>query len=158
MLTWVILLFVAGVILIFAEFLLPSGLSGGAGTLMILASVALGLYHFPDQAVWIIGGETFGVMFGIAMGIFALSKGMGKTLMLDTTQAVEDGYVNVETDTALIGATGETMTALRPAGTILVDGKRIDAISDGTFIDEHANVRVIEVNGNRVVVERASMS
>ena len=158
MLTWVILLFVAGVILIFAEFLLPSGLSGGAGTLMILGSVTLGLYHFPDQAVWIIGGETFGVMLGIAMGIFALSKGMGKTLMLDTTQAAEDGYVNVETDTALIGATGETMTALRPAGTILVDGKRIDAVSDGTFIDEHANVRVIEVNGNRVVVELASMS
>lgn len=156
MLTWVILLFLAGVILIFAEFLLPSGLSGGAGTLMILGSVGLGLYYFPEHAVWIIGGETFGVMAGIALGIFALSKGMGKTLMLESSQAAEDGYINVETDTALIGATGETMTALRPAGTIMIDGKRIDAVSDGTFIDEHANVRVIEVNGNRVVVEVAT--
>lgn len=158
MLTWVILLFLAGVVLIFAEFLLPSGISGGAGTLMILGSIALGLYHFPDQAFWIIGGETFGVMAGIALGMFALSKGMGKSLMLEATQDVKDGYVNVQTNTALIGATGEAMTALRPAGTIVVDGKRIDAVSDGTFIKEHENVRVIEVKGNRVVVEVESMS
>jgi membrane-bound serine protease (ClpP class) len=151
--TWAILFFIAGIILIFAEFLLPSGVCGAVGTLMIVASAALGLYHYPDYALWIVGGETIGVIVGISLGIFALSKGMGKTLVLDSAQNAEEGYINAQSDATTIGATGETMTALRPAGTIIIGGERIDAVSDGNFIDMNTTVRVVEVHGNRVVVE-----
>jgi membrane-bound serine protease (ClpP class) len=157
-LTWVIIFFIAGIILIFAEFLLPGGVCGGAGALMIIASAALALYHYPDQALWIIGGETIGVIAGISLGIFALSKGMGKALVLDSAQDADEGYINAQSDAATIGATGETMTALRPAGTIIIDGERIDAVSDGNFIDMNTTVRVVEVQGNRVVVEAETIS
>jgi membrane-bound serine protease (ClpP class) len=38
----------------------------------------------------------------------------------------------------------------------VVNGKRVDAVSDGSFIDKGARVRVIEVQGARVVVELAN--
>jgi membrane-bound ClpP family serine protease len=65
----------------------------------------------------------------------------------------EDGYTNAITDGSLVGRTAVVLTALRPAGTVQLDGRRIDAVSNGMFIDKDAEVRIVEVHGNRVVVE-----
>jgi membrane-bound serine protease (ClpP class) len=54
---------------------------------------------------------------------------------------------------SLLNCEGTVFTALRPAGTIMVDDKRVDAVSDGTFIDAKKRVIVTEVHGSRVVVE-----
>ena len=43
---------------------------------------------------------------------------------------------------------------LRPAGIAEIDGRRIDVVSDGEMIEPSVTVRVIQVEGNRVVVER----
>ena len=58
-----------------------------------------------------------------------------------------------DSDISLDGTEGEVYSALRPAGTIIIDKKRIDAVANGSFIDKGARVRVIEVRGSRVVVE-----
>ncbi len=46
-----------------------------------------------------------------------------------------------------------TATGLRPSGRIEIDGHLIDAVSTGGFIDPGTAVRVVEVHGNRVVVD-----
>ena len=46
------------------------------------------------------------------------------------------------------------VTPLRPAGIIEIADRRIDAVSDGAFIDSGSRVRVLTVEGSRVVVER----
>ncbi|MEM8782773.1 MAG: NfeD family protein [Planctomycetota bacterium] len=46
-------------------------------------------------------------------------------------------------------------TGLRPSGRIDVQGTLIDAVSTGGFIDPGTKVRVIEVAGNRIVVDEA---
>ena len=45
-----------------------------------------------------------------------------------------------------------TITPLRPAGKALIEGKRVDVISEGGFIERGAQVQVIQVEGLRVVV------
>ncbi|MEM7576806.1 MAG: NfeD family protein, partial [Planctomycetota bacterium] len=54
-------------------------------------------------------------------------------------------------------AVGQTATVsetgLRPSGRIEVEGKLIDAVSTGGFIDAGSAVTVIEVAGNRIVVD-----
>ncbi len=44
------------------------------------------------------------------------------------------------------------MTDLRPAGIITLDNERIDAVSDGAFILRNKEVKILEVEGSRVVV------
>jgi membrane-bound serine protease (ClpP class) len=78
----------------------------------------------------------------------------GKHLILSTSQQAAAGWVSVDTDASLIGAEGEVHSALRPAGTVNINGKRVDAVSEGSFIDKGARVRVLEVHGSRVVVEQ----
>ena len=57
---------------------------------------------------------------------------------------------------ASIGAVGTAVTVLRPAGTMAVDGQHIDVVTDGDYVAMGDKVRVIEVHGNRVVVEPAN--
>ncbi|MEM1446374.1 MAG: NfeD family protein [Planctomycetota bacterium] len=65
----------------------------------------------------------------------------------------------------VLGGTGQPLaigtaavvseTGLRPSGRIEVQGKLIDAVSTGEFLDPGTSVKVIEVAGNRIVVEEA---
>ena len=154
MIWWAFLLFLAGLMLILAEFFIPGGISGLFGFAMLVGSTILGTYAYPDYAVPIIFFELFSGIICLIVGIMFLTRSKaGGLLRLESTQRVEDGYVNVPSDMSLIGAVGEVYTPLRPAGTILLGGRRIDAVSDGTLIDKGATIRVIEVHGNRVVVE-----
>ena len=50
----------------------------------------------------------------------------------------------------------ETLSKLRPAGTIEIDGKRVDAVSEGAFIEKGKKVKVISVSGSRIVVREIS--
>ncbi len=154
MIWWVLLLFFAGMVLAMAEFLVPGGICGTLGVVLVIGSASLGVYAYPAHAFPIIILEAVGAALCIFLGIQVISKtGAAKGLTLDLAQRAEDGYVNLPTDASLIGATGEVYTALRPAGTITANGCRIDAVSDGTFIDKGARVKITEVYGNRVVVE-----
>ncbi len=81
---------------------------------------------------------------------------MGKRLILSQNQSPESGYAS-HTDheyTTLKGETGTTDTPLRPAGTIIVKGKRYSAVTDGEFIEQGVSVRIVHIEGNRIVVRK----
>jgi membrane-bound serine protease (ClpP class) len=45
-----------------------------------------------------------------------------------------------------------TLTALRPAGTIVLDDERIDVVSEGSFIGKDKRVKIVKSEGARIVV------
>lgn len=56
---------------------------------------------------------------------------------------------------ALLGRTVRAATVLRPSGAVDVDGERYDVVTAGEFVEAGVLVKVVAVEGNRVVVERA---
>jgi membrane-bound serine protease (ClpP class) len=54
----------------------------------------------------------------------------------------------------LIGQTGTAATPLRPSGTILVAGHRVDAITAGEFLEPGTPVRIVRAEGSGVIVRR----
>ena len=74
-----------------------------------------------------------------------------KVILNDST-STEAGYRSHDDRSYLVGKTAYTTTDLRPAGIITLDDKRIDAVSDGTFILRNKKVKILEVEGSRVVV------
>lgn len=56
---------------------------------------------------------------------------------------------------ALVGRVGESVTPLRPAGIASIDARRVDVVTRGTHLPPGAPVRVVKVEGNRVIVEAA---
>jgi len=41
---------------------------------------------------------------------------------------------------------------LRPSGTAVINGKRIDVVTEGPFVERGSPIKVVEVEGARVVV------
>jgi membrane-bound serine protease (ClpP class) len=159
MIWWVLALFLAGVILITVEFIVPGGICGAAGGLMVVGSAALGIYHYPDQWLPILMLEFLGTIASVILGMYLLPRSpFGKMLVLADSQKAEEGWVNEKSDSELIGKTGKVVTPLRPVGTVELGPERLQAVSEGAFIDRGAVVRVIEVHGNRIVVEQTDQA
>ena len=152
--TAIIVMFLAGVILILAEFFLPGLILGIIGGCLILASCITGIMLYPSYAVLIIGGELLGFFLALFGGFYLITKTRLRNLFIvNDTMSAEEGYTGPSQDPGLLGQSAKVYSTLRPAGTILVGKERIDAVSDGTFIDAGKTVKIIAVKGNRVVVE-----
>jgi len=54
----------------------------------------------------------------------------------------------------LLGTEGKTLSELRPAGIAIVDGKKVDVVSAGSFIPTGTPIRVVDTSGNRIVVQK----
>jgi membrane-bound serine protease (ClpP class) len=62
----------------------------------------------------------------------------------------------VEAQKIMLGKEGRAMTALRPAGTAIIEGKKVDVVTQGEFITAGSAIAVISVSGNRTVVKQSS--
>lgn len=154
MIWWVLLLYFGGLILIVAEFLVPGGVCGAAGGMAVIASAVLGSIYYPDFRALILIAEFVGVIAGVLFGLWLFPRSpLGKAMVLSDGQQADQGWVASATDNTLLHQTGEVFSPLRPAGSIVVDGRRIQAVSSGDLIERGEKVRVIEVRGSRVVVE-----
>jgi membrane-bound serine protease (ClpP class) len=103
----------------------------------------------------VLGAQISGaLLLGGFMVWWFPSSPFARSMILSANLDTETGYTSDPTNTDLVGKTVDVVTALRPAGTIEYKGKRISAVADGEFIDAGNFVRVLEVHGNRVVVER----
>lgn len=154
MIFWVLLFFIAGMVLIISEFFLPGGVLGAIGGMLVVVSGILGVYAYPDYGLFIIIGEVIGVAICVVLGLYILTRTRAASLLtLEHAQTQDAGYVSAASDLTLMNKVGVVLTALRPSGTIKIGEKRIDAVSDGVFISEGARVQVVEIHGSRVVVE-----
>lgn len=157
MILTVVLLFIGGIALAIAEIFLPGGILGVIGGLLLLASMGLGAYYYPEYSVFIIVGEVLVAVLAVIGGLVFIAKsGVSGPMVLQESQLANEGWVSNPSDESLVGQEGEVYSTLRPAGSIVINGDRIPAVSDGSFIEKGERVRVIEVHGNRVVVERAA--
>lgn len=55
---------------------------------------------------------------------------------------------------ALVGKEGETVTDLRPVGTVRIDNSEYSAISNAQFIKKGTKVEVEQVDGTRILVKQ----
>ncbi len=69
-------------------------------------------------------------------------------------EAGDPGKPGIEAPPAhpFVGRVGTSVTVLRPSGRIELDGQVYGAESDGTYIEAGSRVRVLMVQGNRIVV------
>ena len=151
-----IAVFLAGVLMIIVEILLPTvGLLAGLGVAAMLYSIVLAL-----------GGDigalaALGISLVLSVAAFMLtvsrlpSSRLWNKMVLHTSSRGEQGYVSAEQHMELVGRTGEVLTELRPSGTARIDGRPVDVISEGAFIQKGTLVVVLSVNGSRVVVREA---
>ena len=76
---------------------------------------------------------------------------LSRLILTDNTDA-ESGYSSFDDRSHLVGEEAVTLTPLRPSGIIKYNDKRIDAVAGGSFIEGDVRVKIIFVEGTRIVV------
>ena len=145
----VITLLVVGAILLVLETILPGMIAGILGFLCLIAAVVQAYVAWgPREGSYVLVGVLVGLMIGTMFYIrFFPETPMGRIFASQKTV----GEINTERP-ELLHQTGATLTPLRPSGTALIDGKRVDVVTEGGMIDRNTPVKVVAVEGMRVVV------
>lgn len=145
----VITLLAVGVLLIVAEMFLPGIVAGVLGACCLLAGVIEGYVVFgAHTGNLILLGVLAGLVAGLAVWLkFFPDSRLGR-IFVSSRVVGEIGTDRPE----LVGKTGTAFTQLRPAGTALIDGKRVDVVTEGQLIEKGTPVRVVGVEGLRIIV------
>lgn len=145
----VVLFLCIGYFLFMVEALVPGGIVGIFG----VCSIAWGCYlAFGLSVGWGMVSVAISIFVFVSLTWFFLKSRSRKGLVLGGDEAKTWKSARVGLD-QLLGVEGQTLTTLRPSGTMLVGEDRIDVVADGEFIDAGVRVRVLDVEGSRVVVE-----
>ncbi|KFI03532.1 nodulation protein NfeD [Bacillus spizizenii] len=148
-----VLLFIAGAILILLEIFLPGGIIGLLGLGAIIASLFLAAGSFTVMAVSLLIASAVSITaFILLTRVLGKRMKFFKKFVLNDSTNTENGYVSNQTRMDLIGKVGVTFTPLRPAGTVIIDDERLDVVSEGSFTEKDKKVKVVKVEGSRIVV------
>ena len=157
-----VLLFVIGLALVVGDlfFITGFGLLAIPGFALMFTSIFLSLMGRFE--LWTL--DSAGIAIRPIMIALLLTLGVGaimlKRLPKSTTwQRVvlneqEIGYQASPTHTSLEGKSGKALTDLRPGGTAEVDGERVSVTTEGDFLEKNSDIKVVEVEGSRIVVRK----
>ncbi|WP_297299908.1 NfeD family protein [uncultured Brachyspira sp.] len=149
-------IFVLGIILLGVEiFLIPGfGVTGILGIIGIVSSI------FMSFGINNIAAATLVVFISLIVDIiliiliarfFVKSKDLKRNVILDSDTS---GYNSSVSYNELLNKEGIADTFFRPSGYIIIDNKKYDAISEGEFIDKGSKLKVVLVEGNKIVVKK----
>jgi membrane-bound serine protease (ClpP class) len=146
----IIILAVVGFLMLAAEVFVPGMVLGILGGLCLAGCVALcyaaygpllGTLAFAALSASLIVG------FFLWLQIFPRTP-IGKKILLGASLTPN----NSSEAPKILGATGEALTPLRPAGTALIAGHRVDVVAESGLIEPGKAIEVILQDGLRVVV------
>lgn len=155
---WAIVLLVLGMGLAILEVFFPSaGILGFLSACSILAAIFMGFQQ--KEPKWVGFAILLVAVVGLPTVLVTAFKywpktAMGRRVMLMTPRSedVLPSDPRQEQLKGLVGQVAETKCEMLPAGAIVIDGRTVDAISEGMPIDAGQRVRIVQVRANRVVV------
>jgi membrane-bound serine protease (ClpP class) len=173
--TFEVVLFLAGVIFLALElFVIPGfGIAGICGIVLICVSLVLASVEFvlprTNSELTQLATQLLIFLGALVAAVIALaitfrqieSIPLFRRLVLqppgDEYEAPEhkskpSAAVSTLGEDILVGSWGTTTSPLRPMGKARFEGRLVDVASEGDFIDPNVQVRVVEIQGNRVIV------
>ena len=151
-------LLVAGVVLIGLELVVPGGILGAVGFVSMMAGFYAGFYYFLGGGwdAFIIVGGTVAVLAVICALLFWLvpSSLSWNPFVLREKQKNSEGYTGAGDYSAYLGKKGKVIAPLRPAGTAVIDGERVDVVSFGDYINKDAEIEVVKIEGSKLLVKQ----
>ncbi|MBC8434279.1 MAG: serine protease [Desulfobacterales bacterium] len=149
-----IILQLAGVVVIIAEIIIPSG--------GILSIVAIGVFGYSLFIVFNEISMTIGFSFVAAdlilipvLVIVGLKLLARSPATLRKTLSRKEGVSSQSSELeSYVGTQGNAVTDLRPAGIAVINGKRVDVVTRGEYLDKDSAIIVTAVTGNQIIVRK----
>lgn len=147
-----ILLQLVGVIVIIAEIILPSG--------GLLSLLALGIFGYSLYIVFTGISTAAGIVFVTAdiilipvLVITGLKLIVRSPVTLRKELSRSEGVVSQSDELEkFMGLEGTALTDLHPSGLAEINGKRVDVVSRGEYLEKNSKIVVYSVRGNQIIV------
>jgi membrane-bound ClpP family serine protease len=148
------ILFILGLILLIVEMFIPGfGIAGGTGLALLILGIIL-TARTPFEAFVMVIILVFVVALVLAVILRSAKRGkLSKKLILWSSARHEEGFSTSSDTSPLLGKEGIALTVLRPAGSGEFEGKRLDVVTDGTFLESGTKIKIVRTEGRRIVVE-----
>lgn len=150
----VVALFVLGVVLLILEIFVPGGILGLFGIIAMITGIILTVDTLAQGVFYV------GLLLITLAGLFVLSfrmriRFMWEKFALKICQTQKEGYVVPKQSFAnFLDKQGIALSQLRPAGTADFSGERLDVVTEGAFVSSGSRIKVIAVEGKRVIVRQ----
>jgi membrane-bound serine protease (ClpP class) len=143
-----------GIIVVIVEVIIPTG--------GILAIAAIGLLGYSLYLVFTAVSSAAGIGFVVAdLIVIPVALTVGFKLLAHSPATLrknlskEDGVQAQSPElTRYVGMEGVAVSDLRPSGTALIDGKRLDVVSRGEYLEKSTKIVVTAVTGNQIIVKQ----
>ena len=148
------LLLLFGLLFLVAEVIFIPGTTvvGLIGFALLAAGVWFGYRDLGSATGHILLVASLAVT-GVLVYIGLRPKNMARVALNDVNNShVRDARL----PDVLPGTTGRTLSALRPAGTVLFENDRREVTTRGEYVPAGTEVRVLRIEQNRIVVESVS--
>jgi membrane-bound serine protease (ClpP class) len=153
------MLLIIGVVLMLVEMFIPGfGLFGITGVLSLIIGVIIricdGLNVTQSLTLILI---VLGVLVLILMlMVYGAQHGiLGKTGLFERRSTLETNYNQPEREIKrLVGKSGKAITNLDMAGKAKIRGEIYDVVSISSFIEQGANIKVVEIKDNAIMVRK----
>lgn len=99
-------------------------------------------------------------ILGISIIVYVSSRSPAKNttvlddLVLGERQQNRNGYTSVIDKRKYLNAIAVCATDLRPAGTVIVENEPLDVVTEGSFVKKGNIVKIINVDGSRILVRQ----
>lgn len=151
---------IAGVILLGIEIFMPGfGVPGISGVVLIIVGYVIGKPTLlGGLLILLLIVVVLGTLLAIALRSATKGRLSHSPLVLQQKMDGDEGFTAAKDMEYFIGREGVAITALRPAGTADFDGVKLDVVSESEFIDKDSPLKIISVEGRRIVVRRMDAS
>lgn len=134
--------------------LLGDGTLGLIGIVAMIVSVAISAPNFT-AGLYAVVGLIIGVLISFSFLKFLPRRNVWGKLMLKDRLTGDQGYTSLNEEyLSLVGKKGVTVTDLRPVGTVRIEDKEYSCISEGQWIHKGIEVKVVEVDGTKILVTK----
>jgi membrane-bound serine protease (ClpP class) len=147
----IVALLILGAVLLFLETLLPGLIAGILGVLCLLGAILLAYRDFGSLT----GSAVLGiVVLELVIGTWAWLKFFPDSRV--ARKFISHGSVGDlgVSRPELLNATGEALSQLRPSGKANFNGQQLDVVTEGDLIERGEKIKVVQVEGTRIVVRR----
>ena len=148
--------FLVGAGLLVLEAFMPGfGLAGITGVVLQCITLALVWINYGSMAALgalLIILSVLAIAISVSLRSVANGKLNKSRIILRDTESNEEGYRSAADTEIFLGKEGETTTVLRPTGIAEFDGVKLNVISEGEFIPSGVKVRIVRVEGSRILV------
>ncbi|WP_331721978.1 NfeD family protein [Alkalithermobacter paradoxus] len=151
--TFVLFIFLIGLIFLVLEALAPGfGIFGISGILAVVVSIIMASNSLLQAFAYMFVAFIITIIATVFLIKKLPKRKISKTLLLETKLNKEGGFVPYKENTDYIGKVGNSVSDLRPSGKVQIGNEILDCISETSYIEKNKAVKIIKIDGNKIIV------